>query len=201
MRRRRGGHRRPYADRPQHQQPAGSTGGLPQDPQCDDTRTRPDGTIGDACLESSVGTCNLNNLHPGVCNSPVEYVESGTFPIGGARLIEYLTLQLVTDVGPDGQQCTADDTYSAPADVRAFLTTGVARATVFDANNTDNNLLDHAGAGCSTCITQVTGAVRSCSSIIVSGRLTNMKVVTSVPFVDLESSIGDAAATVEIKCL
>jgi hypothetical protein len=74
-----------------------------------------------------------------------------------------LIVRLVSDVGPDMQQCTSDDVYSAPAQFNAVLTTGTARATVFDANNVDNSLLDdHFSAalpqGCSTCVTQVTGA-------------------------------------------
>ncbi len=37
------------------------------------------------------------------------------------RVVEYLNLQLVSDVGPDGQQCTTDDTYSAPATAARLL--------------------------------------------------------------------------------
>ena len=32
----------------------------------------------------------------------------------------------------------SDDTYSAPATLRGFFTTGVARATVYDTNNVPN---------------------------------------------------------------
>jgi hypothetical protein len=180
--------------------PPGSNGGLPQDPQCDDTRTDPSGAISSACLESSVGTCNPNNLHPGMCNSPTEFVESGTFASGSMRLQENLTLRIVSDKGPDGIQCTGDDTYSNPATMRAFLTTGTARATIYDANGTDNNLLDHFGSGCATCQTQVVGAPRSCTNINGSAGVKNLKLVGALPIVDIDPSVGDAAVNIEITC-
>jgi hypothetical protein len=185
--------------------PPGTNGGLPQDPECDDTRTAPDGSTSNACLESTGGTCNPNNTHLGVCNSPREYVESGTFASGDMRLIEPLIIRLVSDVGPDGMQCTSDDVYSAPAQFNAILTTGTARATVYDANNVDNSLLDdHFSAplpqGCGTCITMVTGAPRSCTNINGSGGVKTLKLVTAQPAVDVDASVGDAAVTVEVEC-
>ena len=50
----------------------GVNGGLPQDPECNDTRTDPSGGVEDACLEASGSTCNPNSPHPGLCNSPIE---------------------------------------------------------------------------------------------------------------------------------
>lgn len=182
----------------------GSNGGLPQDPECDDTRVDPVGNVSTACLESMVSTCNLNNPHPGACNSPTEYVQSGTFGSGAMRITETLQLRLVSDVGGDGQQCTSDDTYSDPANLQVFLTTGTARATVYDANNISNNLLDHLNGfgalGCSNCITQAIGAPRSCTSINGASGVRDLKLVSALAVVDIQTSVGDAAVTMEIEC-
>lgn len=176
------------------------SGGLPQDPECNDTRVDPDGNQTDACLETAVGTCNPNSPHVGTCNSPTEYVETGTFVSGDFRVAETLTLRLVSDVGVDGQQCTGDDTYSAPANLRAFLTTGDAKAVIYDTNNVQNNLMDHITAGCSNCITQVTGAPRTCSNITGSGGVKNLKLVGALPVIDIDASVGDAGVNIEIVC-
>jgi hypothetical protein len=178
----------------------GVNGGLPQDPECDDTRTDPAGNVNHACLESSVSSCNPNSPHPGLCNSPLEFVQSGTFVNGDMRLTEALTLRLVSDVGPDGVQCTDDDTYSAPATLNAFFTTGDARATVYDTNAVADSLLDHMATGCSSCITQVTGVPRTCTNILGSGGLNTMKIVGALPVVDIDPTYGDAAVNLEITC-
>jgi hypothetical protein len=183
----------------------GSNGGLPLDPECDDTRIDPDGNTTQACLESGMGTCNPNNPHPGACNSPTEYVQSGTFVNGDFRVAETLTLQVVSDLGPDGIQCTSDDTYSAPATIRTFLTTGTARATIYDANNVSNSILDHQAPGsppigCSSCVTQVVGAPRTCGNITGSGGLKNLKLVGALPVIDIDPQVGDAGVNIEITC-
>jgi hypothetical protein len=183
------------------QSPPGSNGGLPQDPECDDTRPVPDGTTSTACLESASTTCSPNHLHPGACNSPIEFVETGTFASGDMRVIEYLALRLVTDVGPDGEQCTDDDVASAPATLRAFFTTGTARSTIYDSNHIDNQILDHlTSPGCTNCITEVTGLLRSCNNINGSSGVRNLKLVGALPVIDIDASSGDAAVTVEIEC-
>jgi hypothetical protein len=178
----------------------GSNGGLPQDLDCNDTRTAPDGAISTACLEGPSGTCNPSNTHPGVCNSPTDYTESTTFVSGGLRIAETLELRLVSDVGPDMQQCTSDDTYSPPATLKAFFTTGNARATVYDANNVANTLIDHLSPTCGTCLTQVTGVPRTCTAMLGSGGLNNLKFVGALPVVDIDPMVGDAAATIEAEC-
>ncbi len=186
--------------------PPASSGGLPQDPECDDTSTDPAGVISNACLESSVSTCNPNHPHLGLCNSPTSYVQSGTFASGAMRLNESLTLRLVSDVGPDGIQCTADDTYSNPATLQTFLTTGTARATIYDTNGISGNLMDHLAVGspaslyCSNCITQVVGAPRTCTKILGSGGVTDLKLVGALPVIDIDTSVGDAAVNIEIVC-
>ncbi len=182
----------------------GSNGGLPQDPECDDTRTNPAGGVSSACLESGVSTCNITNEHPGACNSPTEYVESGTFGSGHMRLTETLQLRLVSDLGTDGQQCTSDDTYSDPVNLQVFLTTGTARATVYDTNNVENSLMDHLSGfgalGCSNCITQVIGAPRSCTGINGSAGVRDLKLVGALAVIDIQTGVGDAAVTMEIVC-
>jgi hypothetical protein len=180
--------------------PPGVNGGLPQDPECDDTRTDPSGGVDDACLEGPGSTCNPNSPHPGLCNSALDFVQSGTFVSGDMRLTEALTLRLVSDVGPDGVQCTADDTYSAPATLNAFLTTGDARATVYDANAAADSLLDDHATGCASCITQVSGVPRTCTNILGSGGLGSMKIVGALPAIDIDPTYGDAAVNLEITC-
>lgn len=179
----------------------GPNGGLPQDPQCDDTRLQPDGSTSSTCLESSVTPCSANALHPGTCNSPLDYVEAGTFASGHLRVVQYLTIRQVSNNGPDGIQCTADDVYGTPANVRVFFTTGTARTTIFDANNSADSLIDHQASGCSNCTTQVTGAPRACNNITGSnGNVNNLKLVGAFPVLDLDGTAGDAAVTIEAKC-
>ena len=179
--------------------PPGSNGGLPQDPTCDDTRLEPDGvTVSTACLENSVGGCST--FHPGVCNSPFDYPQSGTFGSGSLRITEYLQLRLVNDNGPDGVQCTADDNYGSTTNIRAYLTTGTAHATVYDANNMDNNLLDNNGSGCSGCITEVTGAAKTCAAMINGTGLNGMRMAGALVALDVDSTAGDAAITLTATC-
>lgn len=182
----------------------GSNGGLPQDPECDDTRTDPAGNVSSACLESSVSTCNSNSPHIGACNSPLEYIETGTFGSGHMRLTETLQLRLVSDVGVDGVQCTGDDTYSEPATLQAFLTTGTARATIYDTNDIPNNLMDHLSGfgtlGCSNCITQVIGAPRSCTSINGGSGVRDLTLVGALAVLDIDATVGDAGVTMTIEC-
>ena len=107
----------------------------------------------------------------------------------------------MSDVGPDGMQCTDDDTYSAPASSVAFLTTGTAARDIYDTNNVANSLLDHlaaAGPGCSNCITQVTGAPRTCTNITAPAAVTNMKFVGALPVSRHRRHVGDAAVNIEI---
>lgn len=185
----------------------GPNGGLPQDPTCDDTRTDPSGAVDTACLEGPGSTCNPNAPHAGTCNSPTEFIQSGSFDNGDVRLNQTLTLRLVSDVGVDGMQCTDDDVYSAPATLSAFFTTGDARGTIYDANNVADSLLDQAGAGCASCITQVTGAPRACNQIVSGANsLNGLKLVGALPVIDIAQFPGgdptyyDAAVTLEITC-
>ncbi len=179
--------------------PPGSNGGLPQDPDCNDTRLEPDGvTVSSACLENSVGGCAT--FHPGVCNSPYDYPQTGTFGSGSLRITEYLQVRLVNDNGPDGQQCTSDDNYGGSFDVRAYLTTGTARGTVYDTNNSSDSLLDQQGNGCSNCQTQVNGVSKSCNSMVNGSGLNGMTMAAALVALDVDSTAGDAAVTVTATC-
>lgn len=179
----------------------GAGGGLPQDPECADTRTLPDGSVSQACLESTGGTCNIRNTHVGTCSSPLEYSSGGTFAAGDVRLAEYLTIRQVSNIGPDNQQCTGDDTYGPPAALRTFFTTGTARATLYDANSVAGATLDQGAVGCETCATEVSGAGRSCELIDgVDGDLTGLMVAGAFAVLDLDSLVGDAVVTIQAEC-
>jgi hypothetical protein len=148
-----------------------------------------------------MSSCNVSNRHPGTCNGPLEYVESGTFASGDVRLTEYVTIRQVSNVGPDGQECTGDDTYGAPANATVFFTTGTARATIYDANAVANASLDHGAAGCEACVTQLTGDGRACSQITGgNGSVNNLLLVGSFAVLDLDANVGDAAVTIQAEC-
>jgi hypothetical protein len=178
----------------------GANGGLPADPECDDTRTLPDGGVSSACLEAIGGTCNINNRHPGTCNSPVDTVESGVFDNGDMRLLESITIRQVSDVGGDGQQCTDDDTYGPPASIVIAFTTGTARATIFDANGVADALLDDHVPGCTSCITQAVGDARTCNQILGSGGVGSLRLAAAFTVLDLDPTAGDAAVTIQAEC-
>lgn len=117
------------------------------------------------------------------------------------RLTEYVTIRQVSNVGGDGRQCTGDDTYGPPANVRVFFTTGTARATVFDANAVANATLDQGAPGCEGCVTQVTGDGRACNQITGgSGSLNNLMLVSAFAVLDLDATVGDAAVTIQAEC-
>ncbi len=180
----------------------GVNGGLPQDPECDDTGTQPDGSPTNACLESAVSTCNVSNTHIGTCNSPLNHVESGTFGSGDLRLVEQLTLRQSEDAGADTILCTGDDTYSQATQLTTFFTTGTARATVFDTNNVADSMLDHLDPGCPTCVTEAAGAPRVCSAFTgPGGTLTSLRMAAAFPALDLDALAGDVAITLKAECL
>ncbi len=177
-----------------------SNGGFPQDTTCTATYTDPvTGSVSNACLEQNGGTCNANNLHPGVCNSPYHTSYPNSFAVGGMTVRVPLRLKTVSSAS--GNPCDGvGDTYGASTEVNAFLTTGTARGTVFDSNN-ENRRIDQ-GASCrgGSCITQVTGSTLSTFCSNPSASLSGAKIVTAVPVLDLDSTAGDTVATVELQC-
>jgi hypothetical protein len=176
-----------------------SNGGFAQDTACDDTFVNEaTGELSLACLESSGGMCNANNLHVGVCNSPIHTTLSGSYPAAGMTALVPLTLRVVDTAS--GAPCDGvGDVYSQEVELTAFLTTGIAHTTVFDANNSNRKIDQGASCRGGTCVTEVTGAPRACA-LIDGGTLTGLKSVTAFPAVDLDSLAGDAGATVELTC-
>jgi hypothetical protein len=182
--------------------PPQSNGGFDADPTCTATYTDPvTGSVFTACLEQSGGTCNFNNLHPGVCNSPHHFTYPNNFAAGGMTVRVPLRLKPVsswTENPCDG----VGDTYGASIEVNAFLTTGTARGTIFDSNN-ENRKIDQ-GASCrggiGVCVTQVTGAPLTSFCSNPSASLSGSKMVTAIGVLDLDSIAGDTVATVELSC-
>ncbi|MCX8072781.1 MAG: hypothetical protein N3C12_10065 [Candidatus Binatia bacterium] len=181
-------------------QPPQSNGGFPQDASCSATFTDAvTGQAWSACLEQSGGTCNLNNLHPGVCNSPYRPTYSGAFPAAGMTI--RLPLRLKNVAGATGNPCDGvGDTYNVTTEFGAFLTTGTARGTIYDANN-QNRKIDQ-GAPCygGSCVTEVSGSPPAAFCGDPTASLVGTKLVSVLTVVDLHSFAGDAAATVELEC-
>lgn len=177
-----------------------SNGGFPADPSCTATETDPvTGAISNACLEQSGGTCNANNLHPGVCNSPYHTSYPGSFAAAGMTV--RVPLRLKTVSSSSGNPCDGvGDTYGASTEVNAFLTTGTAHGTVFDANN-QNRKIDQ-GASCrgGSCVTEVSGATLSSFCTNPSASISGAKIVTAIGILDLDTTAGDTVATVELAC-
>jgi hypothetical protein len=99
----------------------GGTGGLANDPDCDDTFTAPDGTVNYTCVEgmmqcaggtnvanpcttddqcpgSNCGACNIgtnNGPHTGVCNSPTVLEQGGNFVAGDTAVALPLAIALL----------------------------------------------------------------------------------------------------------
>ncbi len=180
--------------------PPQSNGGFPADPSCSATYTDPlTNDTWHACLEQSGGTCNLNNLHPGVCNSPYHPSYSGTFPAGG--MVVRLPLRLKNVSQSNGNPCDgAGDTYNVTTEFTAFLTTGTARGTVYDANNL-NRKIDQ-GQPCygGMCVTEVSGSPASAFCADSAASLSGVRLVTALTILDLHALGGDTAATVEVQC-
>lgn len=177
-----------------------SNGGFPADPTCSATATDPvTGGVSTACLEQTGGTCNANNLHVGVCNSPYHTSYPGSFAAGG--LTARVPLRLKTVNSSTGNPCDGvGDTYGASTEVTAFITTGTARGTVFDSNN-ENRKIDQ-GASCrgGTCVTQVSGVPLTNFCANPSASLAGVRMVTAIGVLDLHSTAGDTVATVELEC-
>jgi hypothetical protein len=111
------------------------------DPTCTATFTNANGQVSSASLEDGSAT----HPHTGVCNSPVHYVESGTFPAGGMKLTENLIIRFSTTITScTPNPCPADNAPfdAAAGDIAASLTgtSGTSTATIFDRNNTAGSI-------------------------------------------------------------
>ena len=178
--------------------PPGANGGLPQDPACDDTFTEPDGSLSVALLEDG----SSSHPHTGVCNSPVELVENGTFPAGGMKVTEHLILRVVTASGT----CPADnapfDASAGDITVTGSATSGTSAATIFDVNNTTGNLQQSASgcgfAGDEACICNVTGSPFTCAAID-AGNLSGGQLGVAFPALDV-TYVNDIVGTLTLLC-
>ncbi len=177
-----------------------STGGFAKDSTCAATYQDPvTGELWQACREQTGGSCNLNNLHPGVCNSPYHPSYGGNSPAGG--LTVRLPLRLKNVAQATGDPCDGvGDTYNVTTEFTAFLTTGTARGTVYDANNFDRKI-DH-GASCyrGSCVTEVAGIPVTAFGADPQASVAGTKLVTALTVLDLHSIAGDTVATVEVQC-
>ena len=122
--------------------------------------------------------CNTNSGHPGVCNSPTIFRNTGTGPAGSALLLNTTGFGLLTAdagacttdtsdplKGPDGIPCTDDDPVQARGvAVTLPTTTGIASTNIIDANNTKAALVT-AGPGF---VTAVEGRPFSCSALMAN---------------------------------
>jgi hypothetical protein len=192
-----------------HNSNNGNDPGFDNDPGCTATFTEPDGQVSSASLESAT------DPHPGVCNSPVHIVESGTFPAGGMLLYENLTLRIMTNspctgAGTPYSCCTGSGTGTCsscspnpcPADNTPFnagagdlsasasVTTGTAVGTVHDANNSTGTVLTDT----------VTGIPFDCGNID-AGVVNDGKLGGAFTALDLQPpTITDAIASISLQC-
>jgi hypothetical protein len=174
---------------------SGSAAGLPDDPECDDTSTWPNGHVSSACLEGS--SCNPDGPHPGVCNSPVQVTDSGVFGAGAMRVEQTVSITTVTNKGPDNTLCTPDDTASDPAPVTVSFTTGTATGRIYDASNFAGSIIG-VGQTCGGlgCVAQVTGNSFDCDALRSSGNFNGAAMGTA--FVGLDSPLGDVVTTLKL---
>ena len=197
--------------------------GLPDDPECDDTFTLPDGiTLPTACVEGSGEHCSEANFpHDGVCNSPrvVEF-SGGMAPRGSGLMTYQLAIGLlqdagqcrqdppncaIPDYGPDCMACTDDDLdLGVPLILPA--TTGFAEAVMFDANNTPGAAIAETPPDgpsfCLTgdCIVSASGSPLDCDALAAdpTGGLPGSALAIIFPAID-SRQIGDNVTSVAIR--
>jgi cysteine-rich repeat protein len=198
---------------------SGSANGLPDDPECNDNNTLPDGSTSFACEEltkqCSAGSneglvcenavpdcngedctlCNADSPHAQICNSPTESVLSGTFGAGDLVIsapLEISILDTAANFGPDGLPCTADDTPADPsAPVQVQLGTGTNRVFVFDAGNSNGAVIGPGETcGATPCFAEINGTPISCADL-TAGNVSGLKFGGGFPAVD--TTAGDIA--------
>jgi cysteine-rich repeat protein len=186
-----------------------NNGGFDNDPTCSASFLNPTGQVSNATLEDG----SASHPHTGVCNSPLEITESGTFAAGGMKLQENLIVRLIPC--PPMGTCTA---ATCPADGAPFdgpggdqaligvVTTGTSAATIFDRNNTTGTDLsptsNNCGSGSSSCLASTTGTPYSCSSIDASNLSTGV-LGLALPAMDLtlgSFGVSDTVTTLTLSC-
>jgi hypothetical protein len=178
--------------------PPGANGGLAQDTECDDTFTEPDGSLSVALLEDG----SSSHPHTGVCNSPVQLVENGTFPAGGMKLTEYLALRIVPGSGTCPPDNAPFDASAGDIPVSGSATSGTSAGTIFDVNNTTGNL-EQSASGCGfggdeACICSVTGSPFTCAAID-AGNLSVGELGVAFPALDV-TYVNDLVGTLTLLC-
>ncbi len=160
------------------------------------TQTCSGGTnAGKSCSTASdcpSGTCVITAKHPGVCNSPSQVVQSGTYAAGDMAIALPLGLTILSSPqangapptdgswGPDGLPCTGDEPGAASPPVTVLLSTGTNIVYVYDANNIAGTVVT----------AQVNGHGVSCPNLI-GGTVTGMTLGGGFGAVD--STAGDIA--------
>lgn len=193
----------------------GNAVGFPQDVNCVNTYTEPDGSIASPCVEGIGADCSgANNVHLGVCNSAVHLDQSGVFPAGGVRMTQTFILRAFPGSACTTGLCPTDGMPFDPAagDVRviADMSGGSAKAVIFNFINQDLTLgTTGSGDGPSicglgnneACVTSTTGAPYTaiCSNVS-AGSLHTGRLASAIPALDLPRPIYDMVATIGITC-
>jgi len=155
------------------------------------------------------GTCVIKAVHPGVCNSPSQVVQSGSFTAGDIAIALPLGITILSapvasgpppaNWGLDGLACTADDTAAPSPPVTVLLSTGTNSVTVFDANNIASSEIAPDsecgggpcnGCGGKSCVAKISGKAGSCTNL-TAGNLSGVVLGGGFPATD--SQAGDIA--------
>jgi len=178
----------------------GSGLGFPDDPECDDTRTLPNGAISTACMEGD--DCRPDGFHPGVCNSPTEVIESGIMGAGDMRVIQPISIRVAppSDRGPDGLPCTADDIITTAGVTQVFLTTGTASGRIFDAGNVAGAEMGPGKlCGAVGCQAQLTGVPLSCNTLRTEGKWGGARIVGAFVATDAPTINSDIITALQLR--
>ena len=148
--------------------------------------------VGETCV-----LCNTESPHAGVCNSPNQFVASGDFSAGDARVTLPLAIAVLASTsenGPDTLPCTSDDTGDPPAPVNVILSTGTNVVRVFDARNDGSGAVIEPGATCGAlpCLAETVGQGLNCEDI-AGGNVSGMTFGGGFPALD--TLAGDIATT------
>ena len=118
---------------------------------CDDGRCPDNSTCTDPDLPCQQGLTCVEDSEP-TCNGPLVTNQTGVFTAGGMRVTIPIKVSLSKNPGPDDVYCTDDDVPSVVENLPAVLrlTTGVATATITDADDIDGTTLTATETGTPT---------------------------------------------------
>ncbi len=218
----------------------------PDDPNCTAADALPERRGRKACLESksicTAGTiaqgtacagdadcgvngvcgngCNATSIHPGVCNSPIHIIASGTGGQGAAVLLNTSAIGTIVDGGGcntdtssigqgqgkglDGIPCTDDDPPFARGSAQTLpTTTGTAAGVLVDANPdgilAGTVFINGPCTGNSlgtTCIDAIKGSEFSCTALMndPTGGTSGGRIATAFPVLET-AKVGDNVVT------